>query len=123
MPLVTINRDRKAFNDVQSRKLRDALCEIVAGILCVDPRTVEVRVRNIGPMDINFAPVGIEIDTGMGAKSWRMHNRKKIALGIANHVAKEKLIPERLLGPSKSYAWLRVVGSAFVPIGHPDHAR
>lgn len=123
MPLVVIRRKKGDFKRDRALRLGDAMVKIVARHLKVAPREVEVRVRNFKRHDINCPTVGIEIDTGNGAKRWRLTERKQIALRIEKDLADTKLIPSKFLSPSGPYLWLRILGSAFVPIGFPQKAR
>ncbi len=123
MALVTIWRDTKLFPDYRVIALRTVLLGAVSEALRIEPANVEVRVRSFGYLDINYAPVGIEIDTGTGKNDWRVHIQKELAQQIAERIHVADVLPAQLLGPNKSYAWLRICESAFVPIGHPDHSR
>lgn len=123
MPLVKIWRDPKLVDDARAIKIRDKLQGIVAGYLKVGPQEVEVRVHDIGHLDINYAPIGIEVDTGPGKERWRVAERAVLVKKIAQRLAQVKVIPADWLGPDKSYIWIRICESAFVPIGFPDHAR
>ena len=123
MPLVTIWRDRSIVNDQKAVELRDLLLKVVATSLKVKPHEVEIRIRNIGPLDINYMPIGIELDTGTGKDQWRVDARSSLTKSIAQQIADAKALPDSWLGPNKSYVWVRICESFFVPIGHPDNAR
>ena len=123
MPLITIWRDHRVVEDQKAVELRDLLREAVAEALKVKVVDVEARVLDVGPFDINYAPVGIEIDTGGGKKRWRVNHRTELVKFVAQRVAEAEILPREWLGPGKSYVWLRVVESAFVPIGFPHLAR
>ncbi len=123
MPLATIWRDPKVVSDKQAVALRDVLQFAVQTALEVELDEVEVRVRDIGPLDINYMPIGIEIDTGAGKGNKRVKAKKDLACDIADRVFRSEVLPPEWIGPEKSYVWMRICESAFVPIGHPDHAR
>ena len=123
MPLVTIWRDPRHVTDEKIIAFRDIMPTAVREYLKTKPEEVEVRVRDIGPLDINFAHIGIEIDTGSGKGRWRAEKKTKIAKKIAEFVHLTLPQPKERFGHNSSYVWIRIVESAFVPIGHPEHAR
>lgn len=123
MPLVTIWRDKSVVSDDRAVTLRDLLVEAVTATLKVKPPEVEVRVRDIGPLDINYMPIGIELDTGGGKDKWRVDARVDLAKSIAQHIADSQVLLGDWVGPDKSYVWIRICESSFVPIGHSNHAR
>jgi len=123
MPLVTIWRDKNLVGDDNAIAIRDALLGIVQKALKVETGEVEIRIRDIGPLDINFMPVGIEIDTGTGKNRWRVEAKIKLAKIISEDLYKTKVIKRSWVGPDKSYVWIRICESSFVPIGFSHHAR
>ena len=123
MPLGTILRDPKVVSDKQAIAIRDVLQFAIQTELKVELDEVTVRVRQFGPLDINYQPVEIEIDTGTGKGRWRVKAKEKLALAIADRVFQSGVMLPEWTGPGKSSTWLRICESAFVPIGHPDHAR
>ena len=123
MPLVTIYRDPKDVPDEMAVTLRDFLQRAVSYVLRVKLDEVEVRVRDVGPLDINYSPIGVDIDTGGGKDDWRVNSRLELAKLVAERVAVSNIIPGKLLNPDKSFVWLRIFASAFVPIGYPTYAR
>jgi hypothetical protein len=123
MPLATVWRDPRIVSDKQAVSIRDVVQLAVQTALDVELDEVEVRVRDIGPLDINYMPIGIEVDTGAGKGGKRVKARKALAIDIAGRVFRSGALPKEWVGPDKSYVWLRICESAFVPIGHPEHAR
>ncbi len=124
MPLVTIWRDPKEVAYPKAAEIRDFLNKVVSEVLEVELHEVELRVRDVGSLDKNFAPIGIEIDTGPGVENWRVEARRRIALEIQERISESDILPKEWLAPEKSYVWLRIYGSiAFVPIGFPDLVR
>jgi hypothetical protein len=123
MALATIWRDPKQVTDKQAVMLRDVLQFAIQTTLGVELDHVEVRVKEIGPLDINYKAIGIEIDTGTGKRRCRVRKKKEIVLEIADRVARSGVLKAEWVGPDKSYAWIRICESAFVPIGYPDQAR
>ncbi|MES2216353.1 MAG: hypothetical protein V4481_03585 [Patescibacteria group bacterium] len=123
MPLVIIQRDPEYVNDFLVLRLRSILHVVVSAVLSVKPDEVEIWVREPGPLDLNYPPVGIMIDTGTGSKNWRVEQKLKLAIQIAEALAKKEVLPVEWLGPKKSYVWMRICESAFVPIGYPESAR
>lgn len=123
MPLVTIWRDSKVVNDKKAIAIRDVVQLAVQTALQVDLDHVEVRVRDIGPLDINYKTIGIEIDTGTGKRRWRVRKKKDLVCEIARRIHGAEVLKADWIGPDKSYAWIRICEGTFVPIGHPDQAR
>ncbi|MHB1086164.1 MAG: hypothetical protein ACYCZ0_00260 [Minisyncoccota bacterium] len=103
--------------------IRDAMPGIVASTLRVQPEDVEVLVRDFGEMDINIAPLGIDILTGSGKHDdWRLKRRQELSVEIECMLFKTGLI-KRTWVKHRSYVWLMVVGSSFVPFGSPELRR
>lgn len=123
MPLATIWRDASLVNDKRAVLIRDVVQFAVQMALKVELDEVEVRVRDIGPLDINYMPIGIEIDTGTGKSRWRVEQRELLAMEIARRIHGANVLESEWIGPDKSYVWIRICESSFVPIGHADHAR
>lgn len=123
MPLGTLWRDSKLVSDRQAIAIRDVLQFAIQTELKVEPDEVTVRVHDFGPFDINYQPVEIEIDTGTGENRWRVKSKEQLATAIADRVFQSGVMLPEWIGPGKSSTWLRICESAFVPIGHPDHAR
>ncbi|HEY4486905.1 MAG TPA: hypothetical protein VJB70_04205 [Candidatus Paceibacterota bacterium] len=123
MPLGTVWRDPKLVTDKKALVIRDHLHRAMVTVLKVEPKKVELRVRDIGPLDKNYMPIGIEIDTGTGKERQRLNSRVDIAIRIAALLAGSRAIPKEWLGPEGSYVWLRICESVFVPIGHPENTR
>lgn len=123
MPLATIWRDVSLVTDTRAVLIRDVVQLAVQTALKVELDEVEVRVREIGPLDINYMPVGIEIDTGNGKSGWRVEQRELLAMKIAEMIHIADVLDPEWIGPDKSYVWMRICESSFVPIGHADHAR
>ena len=123
MPLVTIWQNNKIVANWKAIQIRNETHKAVVIGLKVKPKEVEVRIRNIGILDINCAAVGIEIDTGPGEKSWRTEERLKLTKFVAEEVNKANILSEEWLGPNGCYVWMRICQSAFVPIGFSEHAR
>jgi hypothetical protein len=89
----------------------------------VEPEEVEIEVKNVGPFDVNCAPVGITIVTGPGKNNWRKRDcsllREKIARQLQPHLPKSCW-----KGKPSSYVWLLAGGaSSFSPIEFPNRAR
>lgn len=123
MPLVTIWRDPQIVDDETAVAIRDILLQAVARTLQVPEKNIEVRVRDTGRLDINTVPIGIEIDTGPGKDRHRINERRKLVSQIADHLFKTNILEHEWMGPDKSYVWIRIFESSFVPIGHPENAR
>lgn len=123
MPLATIWRDPKLVTDKKAISIRDVVQFAVQETLKVNLDEVEVRVRDIGPLDINYMPIGIEIDTGTGKGRWRVKQRQALAIEIAARVYRTEVFDPEWIGPDKSYVWIRICESSFVPIGHSKSAR
>ena len=123
MPLATIWRDPNLVDDKKAVAIRDVVQFAVQETLGVSLDEVEVRVRDIGRLDVNYMPIGIELDTGIGKKRNRVKRKKKLATEIAERIFRAEVLEPEWVGPDKSYVWIRICESSFVPIGHPDHAR
>jgi hypothetical protein len=123
VPLVTIQRDPRQVDDETAKAIRDIVHTIVVETLKVEPGEVEVRVRDIGHLDINYAPVGIEIDTGTGKDRWRVKQREALAKEVAAWIHRSRLLAGIWPGAEASYVWIRICESSFVPIGTPEKAR
>ncbi len=123
MPLATIWRDPRCVSDKQAVAIRDVVLFSIQVTLNVELDEVEVRVRDIGPLDINYMPIGVEIDTGTGKGRRRVRDKKILAIEIADRIFRSGVLLPEWIGPKKSYAWLRICESAFVPIGFPEHTR
>lgn len=123
MPLATIWRDAHSVTDKQVIAIRDIVQFAVQTALGVELDEVEVRVRDVGPLDINYKPIGIEVDTGTGKGGQRVARRKELACEIARRVLGANVLEPDWIGPEGSYVWMRICESSFVPIGHPEHAR
>jgi hypothetical protein len=130
MPLVTIQQDcrsaHRPFRDENIEELirfRDTVHHSVAQHLKVELGEVEIRVRDTGLLDVNCAPIGVEIDTGSGKDSWRKEARVALAQAIAKDIHDSRIIPKKYLRSDGCYVWIRIVESAFVPIGFPRLAR
>lgn len=123
MPLATIWRDPKLVDDKKAVAIRDVVQFAVQEALGVNLDEVEVRIRDIGRLDINYMPIGIELDTGTGKNRNRVKRKKELATEIAGRIARAEVLEPKWIGPDKSYVWIRICESSFVPIGHPDHAR
>ena len=103
MPLATIWRDPKLVTDKKAVAIRDVLQFAVQETLGVNLDEVEVRVRDIGPLDINYMPIGIEIDTGAGKNHQRVKKRKELATEIASRIYRTEVFDPDWIGPDKSY--------------------
>ncbi len=124
MPLVNIWRDSKRVDDETIVKVRDAVHPIIAQHLRVAKEEVALRIFDVGPFDLNYSIIGIEIDTGPGKEEWRYNQRVDLAVTMERDIFAAKIIPEKWLGPGNSDVWLRILGGgAFVPIGRPDLVR
>ncbi|MFT5036691.1 MAG: hypothetical protein ACI9VM_000254 [Candidatus Azotimanducaceae bacterium] len=123
MPLATIWRDSRLVDDKKAVSIRDVVQFAVQETLKVNLDEVEVRVRDIGSLDINYMPIGIEIDTGTGKGRWRVKQRQEIATEIADRVFRTGVMDNDWVGADKSYVWIRICESSFVPIGHPESSR
>jgi hypothetical protein len=123
MPLATIWRDPRAVTDKQVLAIRVVVQFAVQEVLGVDLNQVEVRVLDIGPLDVNYKPIGIEVDTGTGKGRRRVKQKERLAIEIAERISRTEVLDPAWLGPEGSYLWVRMCESAFVPIGHPDHTR
>jgi hypothetical protein len=123
MPLATIWRDPRLVDDKKAVSIRNVVQFAVQEALKVNLDEVEVRIRDIGPLDINYMPIGIEIDTGSGKGRWRVKQRKALTIEIADRIFRTDVLETGWIGPDKSYVWIRICESSFVPIGHPDHLR
>lgn len=123
MPLATIWRDPKLVDDKKALSIRDVVQFAVQETLKVNLDEVEVRVRDIGHLDVNYMPIGIEIDTGTGKGRWRVKQRQALAAEIAARIFRTDVLKAEWVGADKSYVWLRISESSFVPIGHPENAR
>lgn len=123
MPLATIWRDPKVVDDKQAVAIRDVVLWAFRETLDVNLDEVEVRVRDIGRLDINYMPIGIKLDTGTDKNHNRVKRKKGLATEIADRISRSEVLKPERIGPDKSYVWIRICESAFVPIGHSDHAR
>ena len=123
MPLATIWRDPKLVDDKKAVSIRGVVLWAVRETLDVSLDEVEVRIRNIGPLDINYMPIGIELDTGTGKNRNRVKRKKELATEIVDRIYRAEVLKPEWIGPNKSYVWIRICESAFVPIGHPESAR
>ncbi len=123
MPLATIWRDTHRVTDKQVMAIRDVVQLAVQTALGVELDEVEVRVRDVGLLDINYKSIGIEVDTGTGKGGQRVARRKELACEIARRVLSANVLESDWIGPEGSYVWMRICESSFVPIGHPEQAR
>ncbi|MFM2374113.1 MAG: hypothetical protein RLZZ234_108 [Candidatus Parcubacteria bacterium] len=123
MPLATIWRHPTLISDEEAISIRDVVELVTRVILNVGPGEVEVRVRDIGPLDINYMPISIEVDTGTGKDRWRIDKKEDICAGIAEQIFNANVLKPEWVGPDKSYVWIRICESSFVPIGHIEHSR
>lgn len=123
MPLATIWRDPHLVNDKKAVSIRDAVQWAVREALDVSLDKIEVRVRDIGPLDLNYMPIGIEIDTGTGKNRSRVKRKNELATDIAARIFRSEVMDPEWIGPDQSYVWIRICESSFVPIGHPESAR
>ena len=123
MPLATIWRDTRLVTDAHAIMIRDVVHLAVQAVLKVKLDEVEVRARDIGLLDINYMPIGIEIDTGTGKGRWRVNQKQQLATRIAEMIHLAEVLEAEWVGPDRSYIWIRICESSFVPIGHADHAR
>ena len=123
MPLVSIRRDPNLVNDKQAVAIRDVVQFAVQETLKVNLDEVEVRIHDIGPLDVNYQPIGIEIDTGTGKGRWRVRQRQALTAEIAARIFRTNVLKAEWVGADKSYVWIRICESSFVPIGHPESAR
>ncbi len=121
MPQATIWRDASLVNNKKAVLIRDVVQLAVQTALKVELDEVEVRVRNIGPLDINYMP--IEIDTGTGRNGWRVGQRELLATEIARRIHGADVLEPEWIGPDRSYVRIRICESSFVPIGHANHVR
>lgn len=123
MPLATIWRDPKLVDDKKAVAIRDVVQWAVRETLDVNLDEVEVRIRDIGSLDINYMPIGVELDTGTGKNRNRVKRKKELATEIADRISRSGALESEWIGPDKSYVWIRICESSFVPIGHAEHAR
>lgn len=123
MPLVTIWRDTRVVTDKNVLAIRNVVQFAVQEVLGVDLNQVEVRILDIGPFDVNYKSIGIEIDTGTGKGRRRVKEKERIANEIAERIFRAEVLDPEWLGPEESYIWLKMCESAFVPIGNPDQTR
>ena len=122
MPRVIIRLEYGEVPDKNILMLRDEMPRIISEVLKVEREEVEVLISNFGPRDLNTPPIAIDVVTGTGKKSWRLRNRAKLAAEIEFMAWETCLIKNKLID-GKSYVWLMVVGSSFVPIGKPELKR
>ncbi len=123
MPLATIWRDASLVTDQKAVLIRDVVQLAVQTTFKVELDEVEVRVRDIGPLDINYMPIGIEIDTGAGKGGWLLEQRELLAMEIARRIHGANVLEREWIGPDKSYVWIRICESLFVPICNTAHER
>jgi hypothetical protein len=123
MPLAIIWRDPRLVNDKKTVLIRDVVQFAVQTSLDVRLNEVEVRVLDTGPLDINYMPIGIEVHSGTGKNNWRLNQIKILASNIADRIFRADVLETDWIGPDKSYVWIRICESSFVPIGHPERAR
>ena len=121
MVCATITRDPILVNTQTARAIRDALHRSIVKTLDVKGEDVEIRVRKIGPLDINSSALGIEIDSGSGKDGWRIEKCPDILTQINQHLVAENVVPKDLCAKGKSNVWLRIFAKgASMPIGCPD---
>lgn len=123
MPLVTIWRDPRHADDNAVVKIRNSAHKAVATHLKMKMGDVLLRVHDVGPLDVNYSIISIEIDTGPGKDGCRQDAKAELAKAISANIVADGVIPEEWIGPLKSDLWLRILGgSAFLPIGCPNLA-
>lgn len=123
MPLINIWRDPSRAADPEVIKIRDAAHKSLATRFGMKMDDVAIRVNEVGPLDVNYSIISIEIDTGPGKDDWRHEQRMELAKGISADLIDANVIPKEWIGPLKSDLWLRILGeSAFLPIGCPQLA-
>lgn len=123
MPLATIWRDPKVVTDKNILAIRNVVQFAVQEALSVDLNQVEVRILDIGPFDVNYKPIGIEVDTGTGKGRRRVKEKERLAKEIAERIFRAEVLYPAWLGPEESYIWLKMCESAFVPISNPEQTR
>lgn len=121
MVCVTITRNPVLVNNKTAVAIRDALHRVVVKVMKVKSEDVELRIRKIGPFDINSGVLAIEIDCGAGKDEWRIEKCPDLLLGINEALVAEDVVPKDLLHKGKSNVWLRIFAKgASMPLGCPD---
>lgn len=121
MVCITITRDPNQVDDELATRIRDGLHEAVVEAIKVKAKDVELRIRDIGPLDINSGPLTIDIDSGAGKDSWRVSNCQNILLEINKLLILADTIPKKFREKGRSNMWLRIYAKgASMPIGCPN---
>lgn len=119
MVCVTITRDPRWVGYDTTIAIRDAFHRAVVDVINVKPEDVEVRVRQVEPIDLNSGRLAVEVDSGPGKEGWRIDECPEILLKLNRAVA--GVVPKELCQKGKSNMWLRVYAKgASMPIGCPE---
>ena len=126
MVCATITRDPNQVSDHTALCIRDGLHSAIIDVFGVEAPDVEIRIREIGPLDLNSPPLAIDIDSGPGKELWRIEACHDLLLKLSEkllkyvEVLKYAEIPELYLQKGKSNIWLRIFArGASMPIGCP----
>ncbi len=120
MVCATITRDHHQVDDQLATRIRDALHKAIVETMKVKAEDVELRIREVGPLDINSGPLTIDIDSGPGKDLWRIADCRNILLEINSQLILGDIIPRKFREKSRSNMWLRVYAKgASMPIGCP----
>lgn len=121
MVCATITRDPVQVDDELTVQIRDGLHEAIVKEFRVKPKQVEMRVREVGPLDINSGPLAIDIDSGPGVDSWRIEECPKLILRITSFLIANGIVPKEFWPEGKSNIWIRIYAKgASMPIGRAD---
>jgi hypothetical protein len=119
MVCVTITRDPLRLGAEVVLAIRDALHEAIVKAVKVQTKDVELRVRNVGLMDVNTPPLAVDIRAGPGKGDWRLGACKELLLAIDELVL--PVVPDEFRVPGQSNIWLTIYAKgASMPFGRPD---
>jgi hypothetical protein len=119
MPLVVVTRDPKVLGDEQALRLGKLLQDVVADFLNapadlggeLGPDEIEVRFRDIGPLDINASPLGIEIFAGDFPT--RRINLEERVDRICRDLRTHPDVPDSVIDDKGGFVWVFLGQTAF----------
>lgn len=123
MPCVTIWRNSYVVPDELAITLRDTLNELVASVLKVKLTEVTIRIRDFGPLDLNYREIEVELDMGSGKNDWREDARFTVAAMLAMQLGESGILPKWWMSTRSPTIWVRTFKSAFVAVSHPELAK
>jgi hypothetical protein len=120
MPLFNIHWDKECITENELIAIRDVLHEKGYPIFGVKQTDVIIRAIAVGPLDLHYRPIGIEIETHVGENRNRVENERLIVLKISEALLAARVLKKEWTKPDESYVWLKLFEGTVAFIVNPS---